>query len=58
MCHVVNNLGPTSIPGQIAGGRNCLGQVEVGKLPWFGQSTFRGMDEIRVECVEAQDTTI
>jgi hypothetical protein len=58
LCHVVNDLGPTGIPGQIVAGRNCLGRVEIGILPWFGQSAFRGLDEIRVEYVGAQDPTI
>lgn len=55
VCHVVNTVGPTSIPADIAVALARRDGVESGILAWFDADPFAGDELVEVECVDAGD---
>jgi len=53
VCQVVNSIGPTSIPADIATALARRDDVESGVLAWFGTEPFAGDDLVEVDCVDA-----
>lgn len=53
VCHVVNAVGTTSIPADIASALLEYTDIEAGILAWFHAEPFDGSDEVSVHCVNA-----
>ncbi|WP_336325848.1 glycosyltransferase family 4 protein [Halovenus sp. HT40] len=57
VCHVVNALGDTSMPGDLATTQASLDSFgRVGVLSWFDIDTFQGIDSIETVCLDVPDT--
>jgi glycosyltransferase involved in cell wall biosynthesis len=57
VCHVVNALGDTSMPGDLATTQASLDSFDrVGVLSWFDIDSFRGVDSIETVCLDVPDT--
>jgi glycosyltransferase involved in cell wall biosynthesis len=53
VCHVVNALGDTSMPGDLATTQATLDAFDrVGVLSWFDIDPFRGIDSIETVCLD------
>jgi glycosyltransferase involved in cell wall biosynthesis len=55
VCHVVNSVGPTSIPADIAVALARRDNVESGVLAWFDADSFTGDELVDVSCVNADN---
>jgi len=58
VCFVVNAVGETSVPADIARGLVDNTDVEVDVLAWFAAEPFAGSDSIDVTSLDAPDTTV
>jgi len=57
-CQVVNAVGTTSVPADIATALQKYTDVESGILAWFDADSFDGEDTVEVSCVGAPNTTL
>jgi glycosyltransferase involved in cell wall biosynthesis len=53
VCQVVNTVGPTSIPADIAVALAQREGIESGILAWFSEDSFSGEEAVDVTCVDA-----
>jgi hypothetical protein len=53
VCQVVNSVGPTSVPADIAVALARRNDVASGVLAWFSSEPFSGDDLVDVHCVDA-----
>jgi len=53
VCHVVNAVGPTSVPADLAVAQAREGGVEPGVLAWFRDGAFDGQEHVTVRCADA-----
>jgi len=58
VCYVVNAVGETSVPADIAAALTEYTGVEVDILAWFDADSFEGEDRLNVTCLKAPDTTV
>lgn len=55
VCHIVNTVGPTSIPADIAAGLNKRDGINAGMVAWFDAEPFRGYDDLEIHSLKACD---
>jgi glycosyltransferase involved in cell wall biosynthesis len=53
VCHVVNSVGPTSIPATIAIKLQQFSDLEMGLLSWFEIEDFKGMGDIQIYAADS-----
>jgi|AntDeeMinimDraft_5_1070356.scaffolds.fasta_scaffold00145_27 glycosyltransferase involved in cell wall biosynthesis len=58
VCYVVNAVGESSVPADIARSLVKYTDVDVDILAWFEAEPFEGDDQIDVTCLRAPDTTL
>ncbi|MDQ2071866.1 glycosyltransferase family 4 protein [Haloarcula sp. H-GB4] len=58
VCFVVNAVGETSVPADIATAVVKYTDAEVDILAWFDAESFDGDDRVGVTCLDAPDTTV
>lgn len=58
VCHVVNAVGTTSVPADIASALMEYTDIAAGVLAWFQVERFDGINKISVHCVNAPDDTL
>lgn len=57
VCHVVNAVGPTSVPADIATAQAANTCIEPGILSWFDAQKFEGDNDVDVNCLNAPRST-
>lgn len=58
VCHVVNSVGTTSVPADIAVAQAKYTDLDVGILAWFEAEEFEGSDNVDVHCLNAPRATL
>lgn len=58
VCHVVNSVGTTSVPADIAVAQARHTDLKVGILTWFEVDDFEGSDAVDIHCLEAPRATL
>ncbi len=58
VCHVVNSVGTTSVPADIAVAQARYTDLDVGVLAWFDAADFAGSDAVDVRCLDAPRATL
>jgi len=58
VCHVVNSVGTTSVPADIAVAQAQYTDLDVGILAWFEAEDFEGSDAVDVYCLNAPQATL
>ncbi|MDS0281741.1 glycosyltransferase family 4 protein [Haloarcula onubensis] len=58
VCYVVNAVGESSVPADIAAALVDYTDVEVDILAWFDAESFEADDRVGVTCLDAPDTTV
>jgi glycosyltransferase involved in cell wall biosynthesis len=53
VCHVVNSVGKTSVPADIAVAQARYTDLDVAILAWFKKNNFEGSDAVDVHCLNA-----